>query len=131
MRRIRLRYADGVNKRHRAIISQAVDWLRPQAEHYLPILIVPHPVIGSEKDGYGFGMFLVHDDKPSIYMGTGAYNDIRKIDGREFADRFLVHTLFHEFCHYRQFAQGKPIVECGVEQRTKGMVRRYLKGAKS
>jgi hypothetical protein len=116
-----------ITKRQQNVITDVANWLRKhyKVRHALPVIVVPHPVVGEPPD-IGFGVFWHHaGGRPTIAMGVGAYRHVLKDDSREAADDFLVSTLLHEFIHYLQFRDTGETTERGVAVRTNGMLMRY------
>jgi hypothetical protein len=95
--------------------------------HRIAIEIVPHPCIKYEDGGktkHGFGVFA-NTNPPTICVAGGlAKTCIKEYgDSREHAIRAVVTVLCHEWAHYEQHRDGKPIVERGVAVRTRTLLR--------
>lgn len=98
-------------------------------QHMLRIRVVPNPAVscvtkrGGPPDGVGFGVFVPH--LRQIVVASGLAREVQRGgSSRKDGLRAIAETLCHEFVHYEQFRDGKPLTDRNVERRAAALLRR-------
>ena len=88
----------------------------------LRIRIAPAPCVTNGR-GFGWGAF---DDPPGEVLRPTSYIAGEKPDDigdEDWLSDMLPHVLAHEWAHYEQWRDGKPVRERGVEARARELLR--------
>ena len=132
---IYLRFLPRVKKDVRHELSRIVAHINNvygKITHVIKITVVPHEVISCGKPGdrshWAFGTF--HHCKsrkvnPRMTIAAG-FADLHEKDGlsRREGVEAVGETLLHEFAHYEQWRDRKPIIENGPTRRAKSLYRK-------
>jgi len=86
--------------------------------HPVKILIVPAPVVTDNYGNYGFGAFLYNGDDLTIILAGEVLPDMNY---SEWLSLFK-ESFCHEFAHYEQYRDGKPLQERGVAIRARNLM---------
>lgn len=134
---ITIRSASGIPSDVRQEARRLVRWLRrsQRIEHGVILYLRPEFGIVDPRGGGGFACLeqpLSRDEK-FVWIMAGAgmveyfqeYGDTRQ----EAIDGFL-HIILHEFVHYEQWRDNRPLTERGVNLRSANMLKRYCAATK-
>jgi hypothetical protein len=102
--------------------------------HRLEVLVVPNPAVVKE-GGFGFGVFHTaagigharYDARIVIAAGLAEITQADAGATRTEGVRAVVETLLHEWVHYEQFRDGRPITERGVQVRARNLYGRFAR----
>lgn len=101
------------------------DWAQDAspARHEVALVLADAPCVGDEEK-VGFGAFVVFDDgRLAIYV-VGENPLPEEIEPDEWAG-WIRENFFHEYAHYEQYRDGRPLVEEGVPERAAELARLY------
>ena len=113
-------------------LAEAIPAVSPP-RHRIQVNVVPNPCVGGPEDGYGFGACLtpgaagatVKGFDVGIYVAAGLAEICQQHgDSRAEAVGMVAHTFLHEYAHYEQFRDGRPVQERGVNVRARTLARR-------
>lgn len=111
----------------RALIRAVAGVLKASPlRHRMDIGVVPEPAMHDAITGTCcFGVFVKHSARHvSIFVAAGLADEVqREGDTRAAAVEAVVHCFLHEWSHYEQFREGRPLTENGREVRASGLRR--------
>jgi len=100
-------------------LAISLDAVSP-ATHDIEITVVPAPVV-TDGDGFGFAAFYIDDGRPKMCIAGEKVDEITRDDW--LAD-MLPSDVAHEWAHYEQWRDGRPVQERGVAVRARTLLRR-------
>jgi hypothetical protein len=131
---IKLHVEKGVFKVYNGLAKAACDWLQKtqRIPHKLEVLFITRRLamklrwskrLGSDAVGY------FSPERPvGILLRQRRFSECHfKMSGRQFRHPLdkVLYTIMHEFVHYEQFRDKKPINHRNVESRAKHLMRQF------
>jgi hypothetical protein len=129
---LRYRIWVGVPRWVRRETQRVLEGLRVLSPATTPVHVdvVPAPSVADGQGGYGFGATVIGISKTPvrIYIAgqLGAVKGDHRLSQRTIR-RYLGETICHEWAHYEQFRDGRPVIERGVRVRAASLYRRLPK----
>jgi len=128
----------GVKRHTKKILHEAIWALNriSKAPLYSQIELVPSPVVQCKESGEsGFGVFFITYDplrdieiqSPTVLIGA---KWVKKMGQQGLTEKDWLHlaveTVCHEWVHFEQYRDCKPINEVGVKRRAAFLLRKVL-----
>ncbi len=127
---LRFRFEAGVHKEVREACIKYAKWLRKEFE--FPILLVFYikkaPLIKNKEKELVSATFFAPYSKnvePYARVATGYYCKDKKERGKDDALASILCSINHEFVHYLQWINNKPLTERGVEKKADSILNKY------
>lgn len=125
--RVAVTFDRGVARDVRTAIATTLEGLclLSPVRHRLRVRVVPHPTVASvsERDGrqlgIGFGVFC-----PELRLIVVCGGAAALVKPRRDGVRVVAESLCHEFVHYEQFRDDKPLTDRNVARRAASLLRR-------
>jgi hypothetical protein len=112
------------------------NWLEDtyNVKHGIEVYLFNNQTLPTDDTQRAWGLFTIL--KPSEFKAFKKKTPFIGLTGnrrnttRRLKERHFVYIFAHEFCHYEQWRDGKPLNHRGLENRVNSLVRKFYQGGR-